>query len=72
MRTSITQQVQDLLQECGVPSQQCRRRKHPAVVFEVGGRRYTYTCPGSASDHRTLKNCLADVRRVVRSHGLLH
>lgn len=43
------------------------RRKHPVVKWRLGGMEYRYICPFSASDQRAWKNCLADVRRMMRS-----
>jgi len=40
--------------------------KHPRVRFHMSGRRYTYVLPGSASDHRAIKNLRSGLRRLIR------
>lgn len=44
--------------------------KHLKVRFEVNGQRRTYTVPRSPSDHRSIPNCRAGVRRLLRQAGL--
>ena len=46
--------------------------KHHKVRFFVEGRRRTYTVPKTTGDgRRTLKNCRAGIRRLLRQEGLL-
>jgi hypothetical protein len=44
-----------------------KHKKHPFVSWSMNGRRFTYTCAGTASDPRTVDNCLAGVRRLIRA-----
>lgn len=46
-------------------------KNHPKFRFEHGGRRYTFVVPGSASDHRSILNCRAGIRRLLRELGIL-
>lgn len=43
------------------------RKKHPILLWQFGGQRFKYVCPFSASDARSRKNCLAEVRRLMRA-----
>jgi hypothetical protein len=47
------------------------RKKHPILKWQFGGGGYKYVCPFSASDARSRKNCLAEVRRLMRQ-GVHH
>lgn len=42
------------------------RKKHPVLKWQFGGKEYKYVCPFSASDQRSRKNCLAEIRRLMR------
>jgi hypothetical protein len=42
-----------------------RRKKHPILHWEYKGQSMKYICPFSASDRRTRKNCLAEIRRML-------
>jgi len=43
-----------------------RAKRHPFVSWSMNGARFRYTCAGSPGDKRTIENCLAGVRRMVR------
>jgi hypothetical protein len=43
-----------------------KHKKHPFVSWSLSGRRFTYTCAGTASDPRTVGNCLAGVKRLIK------
>ena len=43
-----------------------RGGKHYKASFWLSGKKFTYTVPCTASDHRTLLNCRAGVRRMIR------
>lgn len=40
-----------------------RRKKHPAVVITLNGKKYIHCFPGTPSDHRSAMNCISDLRR---------
>jgi len=42
-----------------------RGGKHPRLVFEHDGRPFSYTLPGSPSDHRALLNMVHDLRGLL-------
>ncbi|EPY00449.1 hypothetical protein [Magnetospirillum fulvum] len=42
-----------------------RGGKHPRLVFEHDGRQFSYTLPGSPSDHRALLNMVHDLRGLL-------
>lgn len=44
--------------------------KHVKIRFYALGRRYTYTVPNTPGDHRTILNCRAGIRRLIRELGL--
>lgn len=39
--------------------------EHPHLKFKFAGRPLSYSFPASPSDHRWLKNALADIRRLM-------
>lgn len=43
-----------------------QRKKHPVLLWQFEGQKFKYVCPFSASDQRSRKNCLAEVRRLMR------
>ncbi|CCG41084.1 hypothetical protein [Magnetospirillum molischianum] len=42
-----------------------RGGKHPRLVFGHAGRQFSYTLPGSPSDHRALLNMVHDLRGLL-------
>jgi hypothetical protein len=44
--------------------------KHVKIRFFALGRRYTYTVPNTPGDHRSMLNCRAGIRRLIRELGL--
>jgi len=44
-----------------------QRKKHPILLWRYDGLKFKYVCPFSASDQRSRKNCLAEVRRLMRT-----
>lgn len=55
-----------VLRDCGVPFRLEFRGKHPALVFSVGGKTHRVTMAWSPSDHRSLMNGRALVKRLVK------
>lgn len=45
-------------------------RKHVKVKWELGGRRFSYSCAKTPSDWRALENCRCSVRRILRAEGV--
>lgn len=46
-------------------------RRHNTVELTYGQERALVVFPASPSDHRGVKACRADIRRILRSWGLL-
>lgn len=44
-----------------------RRKKHPILKWQYNGQKFKYVCPFSASDARSRKNCLSEVRRLMKT-----
>jgi len=68
-RQDVAGAVADALVEMGVEHVAIdRRRSHPRVLWEDRGGtlRGIVTCPGSASDRRSMINCVMTARRMVR------
>lgn len=42
-------------------------RKHPTLMFRHGGRDHKIVIPGTASDHRSLKNNFSFIKRYLRT-----
>lgn len=40
--------------------------KHVKVKFRFGGRNHVYTCPLTPGCRRSILNCRADIRRLLR------
>jgi len=45
------------------------RKKHPAVVIMLNGKKYIHCFPGTPSDHRSAMNCISDLRRRLGFSG---
>lgn len=45
--------------------------KHPKVVYQVDGKQFSHTVPGSPSDGRSVINTKMDLRRRLMQDGLL-
>lgn len=43
-----------------------RSRKHPMLTFTLAGKEFKYFIPSTPSDHRSSRNCRADLRRMCR------
>lgn len=47
-----------------------KRGKHYKVRWEVGGRKFSYSCAKSPGDWRASENCRYAVRRLLRATGV--
>lgn len=71
-RTYMRDVLSDFLRAQGLEPRVEVTGKHDKVRFEAGGQRLTYHCSHShISDCRAQQNALADVRRMLRSAGVL-
>jgi hypothetical protein len=41
------------------------KHRHPRLIFEVDGQERFFVFPGSASDHRSVKNSISQLRRLL-------
>lgn len=48
-----------------------RGGKHWQIRWQVNGTTRFYSLPGTPSDHRSIANTRADVRRLLRADGML-
>jgi len=65
-RMSIAKVVIAEIEAAGLEPELVQRGNHPQARFKCGGRCWKYTFPGSASDHRSLLNSRAGIRRLLR------
>lgn len=66
-KRSVAQEVLDLLASMGIEGTVKRDHKHAVLEFYVDQKRVVYTVPKTPGDKRTVLNCIAGVKRLVRS-----
>ena len=59
-----------VLEAAGVAVTVDKRGKHYKVRWEIGGRKFTYSCAKSPGDWRASENCRCAVKRMLRAAGL--
>jgi len=59
-----------VLEAAGIDFTVDKRGKHVKVKWELGGRKFSYSCAKTPSDWRALENCRCSVRRILRAEGV--
>jgi len=62
---NFTQELKAGLARMDLPYNLEHGGKHDKLLLDVNGKTVKYALPKSPSDHRAVKNCLSDIRRVT-------
>jgi hypothetical protein len=66
-KKEFTEKLAGLVRSIGSEPSFGRGSKHPKVMFEIDGRKFSYSYGGSYSDYRSEKNQLSHFRRYLRT-----